>query len=40
MFSYSEALINLKNSIPDDYEKKEQLNKQIDYCLRNIIYKP
>ena len=39
MFSYSEALKNLKKSIPEKYEKKKDLEKKIDYCLRNIIYK-
>ena len=38
--SYTESLILLKNSIPDDYSKKKELVEKIDFCLVDISYKP
>ena len=36
---YSNALLDLKNVIPSDYEKKKELEETINYACQDIRYK-
>ena len=38
--SYQNSLTKLKESIPNNYILKEQLENKINYCIEDMVYKP